>query len=76
MSQTLTLIGLLAFIAMPVALRAEPYTTMLGDKKVTSVARTPTKGATISREELLKAAREAVPIKIVPVDPRKPNREP
>jgi hypothetical protein len=73
---TRALIGLLALMAVPIGLRAEPYTTVLGDKKVTSVTRTPTKGAGISREELLKAARDAVPIIIEPTDRGKPDQEP
>jgi len=47
-------------------LQAEPYTTLLGDKKVTSVSRSPTKGLSISREDLLKAARDSLPIIVVP----------
>jgi len=76
MSRPAALIGLLALMAVPIGLRAEPYTTVLGDKKVTSVTRTPTKGAGISREELLKAARNAAPINIEPMDRGKPDREP
>jgi hypothetical protein len=75
MSRPGALIGLLALMAVPIGLRAEPYTTVLGDKKVTSVVRTPTKGAGISREELLKAARDAVPINIEPTDRGKPDQE-
>jgi hypothetical protein len=70
------LIGLLALMAVPIGLRAEPYTTVLGDKKVTSITRTPTKGAGISREELLKAARDAGPINIEPTDRGKPDQAP
>ena len=76
MSRPGALIGLVVVMAVPIGLRAEPYTTVLGDKKVTSVTRTPTKGAAMSREELLKAARDAVPINIEPIDRGKPNREP
>ena len=76
MSRPGALIGLLALMAVPIGLRAEPYTTVLGDKKVTSVTRTPTKGAGISREELLKAARNAAPINIEPMDRGKPDPEP
>jgi hypothetical protein len=76
MSRPVALIGLLALMAMPIALRAEPYTTVLGDKKVTSVARSASKGAGMSREELLKAARDSVPINIVPADSWKRDKEP
>jgi hypothetical protein len=48
----------------------------LGDKKVTSVTRSPTKGAGLSREELLKAARDAVPINIMAIDPGKRDKAP
>jgi hypothetical protein len=44
MSRPGAFIGLLVLMAVPIGLRAEPYTTVLGDKKVTSVTRTPTKG--------------------------------
>jgi hypothetical protein len=71
-----TLIGLLALMALPIGLRAEPYTTVLGDQKVTSVTRSPTKGAGMSREELLKAVRDAVPINIVTIDPGKKDKAP
>jgi hypothetical protein len=63
-------------MAAPIGLRAEPYTTVLGDKRVTSVTRTPTKGAGMSREELLKAARDAVPINIERIDRGKRHQEP
>ena len=49
MSRGGVLIGLLVLMAVPIGLRAEPYTTVLGDKKVTSVARVTTKGAGMSR---------------------------
>jgi len=76
MSRGGVLIGLLVLMAVPIGLRAEPYTTVLGDKKVTSVARVTTKGAGMSREELLKAVRDAVPINIVAIDPGKHDKEP
>jgi hypothetical protein len=76
MSRRGALIGLFALMAVPIGLRAEPYTTVLGDKKVTSVTRSPTKGAGLSREELLKAARDAVPINIVVIDPGKRDKAP
>ena len=76
MSRRGALIGLLALMAVPIGLRAEPYTTVLGDKKVTSVTRSQTKGAGMSREELLKAVREAVPINIVTSDPGKRDKAP
>jgi hypothetical protein len=76
MSRRGALIGLLALMAVPIGLRAEPYTTVLGDKKVTSVTRSQTKGAGMSREELLKAVRDAVPINIVITDPGKRNKAP
>ena len=76
MSRRGALIGLLVLMAVPVGLRAEPYTTVLGDKKVTSVSRLPTKGVGMSREELLKAVRDAVPNNIVVADPNKRDKEP
>jgi hypothetical protein len=76
MSRRGALIALLALMAVPIGLRAEPYTTVLGDKKVTSVTRSPTKGAGMSREELLKAVRDAVPINIVTVDRGKRDNGP
>jgi len=76
MSRPAALIGLVALMAMPIELRAGPYTTVLGDKKVTSVARAPTKGAGMSREEVLKAARDSLPITVVPAEPRKQDKEP
>jgi formaldehyde-activating enzyme involved in methanogenesis len=76
MSRPLAVISLMmAFTAMTPGLRAEPYTTVLGDKKVTSVARSPTKGGGMSREELSKAARESVPINIVPTNPHAPDKD-
>jgi hypothetical protein len=76
MSRSGALVGLLVLMAVPIGLRAEPYTTVLGDKRVTSVTRTPTKGAGMSREELLKAARDAVPIHIERIDRGKRDQEP
>jgi len=60
---------LIATAAAAPGLQAEPYTTVLGDKKVTSVSRTPTKGLGVSREELLRAARDSLPIIVVPSEP-------
>jgi hypothetical protein len=76
MSRRGALIGLFALMAVPIGLRAEPYTTALGDKKVTSVTRSPTKGAGMSREELLKAVRDAVPINIEAIDSGKRDKAP
>jgi hypothetical protein len=47
----------------------QPYTEQLGDHQVTSVKREITKGGDRSREELLKAAREAAPLNVSPSDP-------
>jgi hypothetical protein len=47
----------------------QPYTEQLGDHQVTSVKREITKGGERSREELLKAAREAAPLNVFPSDP-------
>jgi hypothetical protein len=63
-----------AILAISVGLKAEepkpdqPYSVRLGDKLVTSVTREITKGTGLSREELLKAARESIPINIAPAD--------
>ena len=77
MSPKNVLIALAALLATSSGLNAEeskaeesnagqPYTEQLGDKQVTSVKREITKGIGLSREELLQAAREAVPITISP----------
>jgi hypothetical protein len=77
MSPKSVLIALAALLATSSSLNAEeskaeesnaeqPYTEQLGDKQVTSVKREITKGVGLSREELLQAAREAVPITISP----------
>jgi hypothetical protein len=68
MTKQLLLIVLIAATA-PRALRAEPYTTVLGNKTVTSVSRPLTRSLGINRQELLEAARHSVPIIIVPSDP-------
>ena len=47
----------------------QPYTEQLGDHQVTSVKREITKSGDLSREELLKAAREAAPLNVSPSDP-------
>jgi hypothetical protein len=50
----------------------QPYTDQLGDNQVTSVKREITKGGGLgglSREELLQAARETLPINVFPSDP-------
>jgi hypothetical protein len=83
MFQTTVLIALAALLAMSLSLKAEgskpeesqaeqPYTDQLGDNQVTSVKREITKGGVLgglSREELLQAAREALPINVFPSDP-------
>src|SRR5262245_55967830 len=77
MSPKSLLIALAALLATSSGLNAEestaeesnaglPYTEQVGDKQVTSVKREITKGIGLSREELLRAAREAVPITISP----------
>jgi hypothetical protein len=83
MSPTTVLIALAALLATSLSLKAEgskpeesqteqPYTDQLGDNQVTSVKREITKGSGLdglSREELLQAAREALPINVFPSDP-------
>jgi hypothetical protein len=83
MFPTRVLIALAALLATSLSLKAEgskpeesqaeqPYTEQLGDKQVTSVKREITKGGGLgglSREELLQAAREALPITVFPSDP-------
>jgi hypothetical protein len=65
----LVLSAIIAVMAFPLSLRAdEAYTTKLGDKQITSVSRTITMGGGLSREELTRAARESVPIKIAPIN--------
>ena len=77
MFPTTVLIALVALLATSLSLKAEgskpeesqaeqPYTDQLGDNQVTSVKREITKGVGLSREELLRAAREAAPIIISP----------
>ena len=83
MFQIMVLIALAALLATSLSLKAEgskpeesqaeqPYTDQLGDNQVTSVKREITKGGGLgglSREELLQAAREALPINVFPSDP-------
>jgi hypothetical protein len=78
MSPKTVLIALAAFLAASFSLKAEQaeeskaeqsYTEQLGDNQVTSVKREVTKGVGLSREELLRAAREAAPINVSPSDP-------
>jgi hypothetical protein len=83
MFQITVLIALAALLATSLSLKAEgskpeesqveqPYTDQLGDNQVTSVKREITKGGGLgglSREELLQAAREALPMNVFPSDP-------
>jgi len=60
---------LIAVTAMaPPGVKAEPYTTVLEDKTATSVSRKPTRSLGVNDDELLKAARDSVPIVIVSPD--------
>jgi len=77
MTKLLLLIVLIVPIAAasaPRGSRAEPYTTVLGDKTVTSVSRPLTRSLGVNREELVEAARNSVPIIIVPSDPPSERR--
>jgi hypothetical protein len=75
MSPKAPLIVMIALLATSFSVKAEepkagqPYTEQLGDHQVTSVKREITKGGDRSREELLKAAREAAPLNVFPSDP-------
>jgi hypothetical protein len=83
MLPTTVLIALAALLATSLSLKAEgskpeesqaeqPYIDQLGDNQVTSVKREITKGGGLgglSREELLQAAREALPMNVFPSDP-------
>src|SRR5215813_8749079 len=75
MSPKAPLIVMIALLATSFSVKAEepkagqPYTEQLGDHQVTSVKREITKGGDRSREELLKAAREAAPLNVSPSDP-------
>ena len=75
MSPKTLLIVMIALLATSFSVKAEepkagqPYTEQLGDHQVTSVKREITKGGDRSREELLKAAREAAPLNVSPSDP-------
>ena len=75
MSPKAPLIVMIALLATSFSVKAEepkagqPYTEQLGDHQVTSVKREITKGGDHSREELLKAAREAAPLNVSPSDP-------
>jgi hypothetical protein len=74
MSPKTLLIAMIALLATSFSVKAEdkaeePYTEQLGDHQVTSVKREITKGGERSREELLKAAREAAPLNVFPSDP-------
>jgi hypothetical protein len=86
MFQTTVSIALAALLATSLSLKAEgskpeesqteqPYTDRLGDNQVTSVKREITKGGGLSREELLQAAREALPINVLPSDPTDPTTD-
>ena len=75
MSPKAPLIVMIALLATSFSVKAEepkagqPYTEQLGDHQVTSVKREITKSGDLSREELLKAAREAAPLNVFPSDP-------
>ena len=75
MSPKAPLIVMIALLTTSFSVKAEepkagqPYTEQLGDHQVTSVQRESTKGGDHSREELLKAAREAAPLNVFPSDP-------
>jgi len=78
MSPKALLSVMIALLATSFSVKAEdkepkagqPYTEQLGDHQVTSVKREITKGGDDrSREELLKAAREAAPLNVSPSDP-------
>jgi hypothetical protein len=75
MSPRALLIVMIALLATSFSVKAEepkagqPYTEQLGDHQVTSVKREITKSGDLSREELLKAAREAAPLNVFPSDP-------
>jgi len=75
MSPKAPLIVMIALLATSFSVKGEepkagqPYTEQLGDHQVTSVKREITKGGDRSREELLKAAREAAPLNVFPSDP-------
>ena len=74
MAKQLLLIVLIATATAPRAASAEPYTTVLGNKTVTSVSRPLTRSLGINRQELPEAARNSVPIIIVPSDPPSERR--
>jgi hypothetical protein len=75
MSPKAPLIVMIALLATSFSVKAEepkagqPYTEQLGDHQVTSVKREITKDGDRSREDLLKAAREAAPLNVFPSDP-------
>lgn len=75
MSPKAPFIVMIALLATSFSVKAEepkagqPYTEQLGDHQVTSVKREITKDGDRSREELLKAAREAAPLNVFPSDP-------
>jgi len=52
----------------PQGVGAEPYTTVLGVERASSVSRVATKGFGLSREELIRAAHDSVPIIMIPSD--------
>jgi len=74
MIKKITLVFMVGSAAAPLTAGAEPYSTVVGSQKVTSVRRSPTKGVVTSREDLLKAVRDAVPIIVVAPEPTKDNR--
>jgi hypothetical protein len=70
-----TWMAVTAIVTMPAGLKAEepkpdqPYSARVGDKLITSVTREATKGPGPNRDELLKAARESIPLNVVPAKP-------
>ena len=69
-----------ASLSLPPPLKAEeakagqPYSAKVGDKQVTSQKRDPSRGIRPTREELLKAARESIPMTVIQEGPATENK--
>jgi hypothetical protein len=79
MLSRLVFVVMTASLALPPPLKAEeakagqPYSAKAGDKQVTSQKRDPTRGIRPTRQEVLKAARESVPMTVIQEGPTTEN---
>jgi len=69
-SKVLLVVTTAAMVITSIGAQAdEPHQAQVGDKQVTSVTRSETRGAALSRSELLDAARTAIPLNVMPANP-------